>query len=58
MSVALWLLGSWLVAYLGQYKKFGFWGFFFCSLLFSPLIGFIILIASSDTVYDHSEMKP
>lgn len=35
------------IACLGISRKFGFWGYFFASLLLTPLIG-IILIAASD----------
>ncbi|WP_333873005.1 hypothetical protein [Methylobacter sp.] len=37
-----------LIACLGIRRKFGFWGYFFASLLLTPLMG-IILIAASDT---------
>lgn len=35
------------VAVLGYDRKFGFWGYFFCSLLFSPLMGLLFVFASS-----------
>jgi uncharacterized membrane protein len=35
------------IACLGINRKFGFWGYFFGSLLLTPIIG-IILIAGSD----------
>lgn len=35
------------IACFGIGKKFGFWGYFFASLLLTPVIG-IILIAASD----------
>ncbi len=34
------------IAYFGKDKKFGFWGYFFASLLFTPLIGLLLVIAS------------
>jgi hypothetical protein len=37
---------SLIIAILGTDRKFGFWGYFFCSLLLSPAIGLIILLAS------------
>jgi hypothetical protein len=36
-----------VIACLGIRRKFGFWGYFFASLLLTPLMG-IILIAASD----------
>lgn len=40
------------VACLGISRKFGFWGYFFASLLLTPLMG-IILIAASDPRTEH-----
>ncbi len=37
---------SWLVAYTGRYRTFGFWGYFFASLLLSPFLGLLFVIAS------------
>lgn len=45
-----WIGLSWLIAYLGKNKRFGFFGTFLISVAFSPLIGFIILLASDDRV--------
>jgi uncharacterized membrane protein len=41
------------IACLGINRKFGFWGYFFGSLLLTPIIG-IILIAGSDKIKDSS----
>lgn len=41
---------SFLIGVLGTNRKFGFWGYFFCSLLFTPFLGVIILLASSKTI--------
>ena len=35
-----------LVAYLGRDRKFGFWGYLLASLLLSPIMGFLLVIAS------------
>jgi hypothetical protein len=37
---------SLIIALFGTDRKFGFWGYFFCSLLLTPAIGLIILLAS------------
>jgi hypothetical protein len=34
------------IGVLGINKKFGFWGYFFGSLLLSPLLGLLLVIAS------------
>ena len=39
-----------IIGLLGTNKKFGFWGYFFYSLMFTPFLGIIILCASSKTV--------
>ena len=35
------------IGFLGTNRKFGFWGYFFYSLLFTPFLGIILLLASS-----------
>src|SRR5262245_31391831 len=37
-----------LIGYFGKHKKFGFWGHFFCSLLLTPVIGALLVVASDD----------
>jgi hypothetical protein len=46
MMPAIYLLVSLFIGLLGINKKMGFWGYFFGSLLFTPLIGAILLCAS------------
>jgi hypothetical protein len=44
MSIALGYLALCLVpAVLGRDRRIGFWGFFFCSILFTPLISLLFL---------------
>jgi len=35
-----------VIAFIGSNRKFGFWGYFFCSLFLTPFIGALVLIAS------------
>ena len=42
----LMVLASLIIATLGKYRKMGFWGYFFASLLLTPLIGLLLLFAS------------
>ena len=44
--VPIYLALTVLIALLGIRRKFGFWGYFFCSLFLTPIIGAIILLAS------------
>lgn len=41
-----WLMLGLLVGWLGKNRKFGFWGYLFCSLILSPLIGLLLVLAS------------
>lgn len=43
-----WIAFSWLIALLGRNKRFGFFGNFLVSFLFSPVVGIIVLLASDD----------
>lgn len=45
-AMVLMILASLIIAYLGKYRKMGFWGYFFASLLLTPLIGLLLLLAS------------
>lgn len=37
---------SFIVALLGKNRKMGFWGYFFGSLLLTPIIGLLLVLAS------------
>lgn len=34
-----------LIAYMGQNTKFGFWGNFWISLILTPIVGIVVLVA-------------
>jgi hypothetical protein len=34
------------IALIGSNRKFGYWGYFFCSLFLTPIIGAIIMLGS------------
>lgn len=40
------LITSAIVAYLGRNKRMGFWGYFFGSILLTPIIGALLVIVS------------
>lgn len=42
----IYFAASLLLGFLGMHRKFGFWGYFFGSLLLTPLIGALLVIAS------------
>ena len=35
------------ISHFGRYRRFGFWGYFFASVLLTPPIGALLVIASS-----------
>lgn len=47
-----------LVASLGVRRKFGVWGYFFASLLFTPLIGLLLVLASDPKPEPLERLKP
>jgi len=42
----VYLLLSLFVAYFGRDRKFGFWAYFVLSFIFTPIIAFVIVLAS------------
>ncbi len=43
----LYLLSSLVVGCWGRNRRFGFWGYFFASVLLTPAIGVLLVIAST-----------
>ncbi len=37
---------SLMIGFLGMNRKFGFWGYFFGSILLTPVIGLLLVLAS------------
>jgi hypothetical protein len=49
MIVAIVYVGlCFIIAGIGSNRKFGFWGYFFCSLFLTPFIGALVLLASDE----------
>jgi len=47
MTIAIvYIVLCFAIALIGSNRKFGFWGYFFCSLALTPCIGAIILLGS------------
>lgn len=44
--IAVYIVLSFIIGLLGCNRKFGFWGYFFCSLALTPFVGVIVLLAS------------
>jgi hypothetical protein len=47
---------AYFIGFLGRNRKLGFWGHFFCSLLLTPVIG-LLLIVATDPVRDDAKLK-
>jgi hypothetical protein len=47
--VPFWIAGAILIGFLGRNQRFGFWGYFFASIMLTPIIGLLILIAATPT---------
>jgi hypothetical protein len=45
LLIPAWILGSLVIAFLGSKLRFGFWGYFFASLLLTPIMGILLLAA-------------
>jgi len=48
LTVVIMVFLSYVVALLGRNRKFGFWGYFFCSLFLTPLVGLLLVLASDN----------
>lgn len=46
-QVALIVALSVVIAFLGRNRKFGFWGYFFGSLLLTPFVGLVLVLGSN-----------
>ena len=46
--IFLYLALCFFVAFLGAERPLRFWGYFVCSLLFTPFIGVLLLVAAGD----------
>lgn len=47
LAIALtWIVGSVIVALAGRRRKFGYWGYLFASVLLTPVLGLLLVLAS------------
>lgn len=46
------ILSALVIGFLGRRHRFGFWGYFFATLLLTPLVGLLMLIAASGSKVD------
>jgi hypothetical protein len=46
LIIIAWFVGSLIIALCGTRYRFGFWGYFFGSLLLTPIVGLLLLLAA------------
>ncbi len=46
LAIIIYTLLSVAVGYLGRRRKLGYWGYFVTSLLFTPLVGLLVVFVS------------
>ena len=44
--VVAWVMGAVMIAFFGRNRRFGFWGYFFASVLLTPIVGLLLLFAA------------
>jgi hypothetical protein len=48
---------SYFIGFLGRNRKFGFWGYFFASMVLTPLIGLLLVVATDPIKEKDSENR-
>jgi hypothetical protein len=51
------LVASLMIASAGRSLRFGFWGYFFASLLLTPVMGLLLLLAAIPSAAQRRAMK-
>jgi hypothetical protein len=46
LLLVFYVVAAWVIGILGRNRRFGFWGYFFASLLLTPLIGILLYLAT------------
>ncbi len=44
--IAAWLVLAILIGFFGRNRRFRFWGYFFASVLLTPIVGILLLLAA------------
>lgn len=48
-GILAWLVGAMIIGFFGRRYRFGFWGYFFASILLTPIVGLLLLLAAVPT---------
>jgi len=57
ITLIIYIFLSYLIALIGKNRKFGFYGYFFLSLLLTPIIGILLVIASDSRKKENSKSE-
>lgn len=52
--IAAWLVLAIIIGFFGRNRRFRFWGYFFASVLLTPIIGLLLLIAAIPVRQHHN----
>ena len=52
-----WLFAAFVIGFMGSNKKIGYWGTFFLTFLFSPIVGIIVALVSPPSVGSKLKIK-
>lgn len=44
--IAAWLILAVVIGFFGRNRRFRFWGYFFASILLTPIVGILLLLAA------------
>lgn len=50
LTIVPYVLLCWLLAFFGRELKFGFWGNFWVSIVLTPIVGIIVILAQDKRV--------
>ncbi len=50
VHISLYLLLCLVIALIGRHRKLTFWGYFLACIIFTPLIGMVLVIASDPRI--------
>ena len=48
LGVLAWIFASWIIGVIGRNRRFGFFGNFLVSFIFTPVVWVLVLLASDD----------
>jgi hypothetical protein len=48
IAMLIWIGAAWIIAKLGQNRRYGFLGNFLISFFFSPIVGILVLLGSDE----------